>query len=117
MKLTNILFKVRPEFIGYIPKYPGSTYLGKNRFVPPVTSMHRYFMLRQILSEEKNMRILSQPFITDAQEAAYLRSINRAQPEYKDEYLFKEVKIPPSQRYTVDLLDKLAKRSTFFSYD
>lgn len=117
MRLTNILFKYRPEFIGYIPKYRGAVYFGKHRFVPPVTGMHKYFMLRQILNEEKNMRILNQPFITDDQEAAYLRSIDRSQPEYKDEHIFKKIQTPPSQRYTVDLLKKLDEKSKFFFYD
>lgn len=113
MRLTNILFKWKPEFTGYKPKFRGNVYIGVHRFVPPITRNAKYYMLRQILNEEKNMRILNTPFISDEQEGAYLRSIGRSQPEYKDEFMFKTPQKNSHQRYTVDLLDKLDEHRKF----
>ena len=75
MRLTQTLFKWRPEFTGYKPKYPGHVYVGKHRYTPPVTSMAKYFVMRQLLYEEENMKYLSRPYITEVFTLLYCHSI------------------------------------------
>ena len=44
--------------------YPCFSVHRKRRFVPPVTSNAKFFVMRQILYEEETMKILSRPYIT-----------------------------------------------------
>lgn len=59
------------------------------------------------------MRILQRPFISDAQEQAFLRTNGIARPEYKDDFMFKRIQRPQPQRYTADLVRKLDEKRLF----
>lgn len=93
------------------------SFCSKHRFVPPATKMSQYFVMRQIVWDESNARLLDAPYINEKQEQAYLQSVGRAHPEYQDEFLFKKLVIPDKQNYAADFLVTLDSNRPFESYE
>ena len=81
--------------------------------MPPATRTSQYFILRQILYDEQNMRLLETPYINERQEQAYLQSVGRAHPEYQDEFLFKKLVHLDKQWYAADYLVVFDKNRPF----
>ncbi|CAG2102514.1 unnamed protein product [Medioppia subpectinata] len=107
MRLTSICRSFRPEFVGYVPKFPGNVETGKHRFVPKVTTGKKLSLYKQLKHEEQVMRYISKPYITPSQEKAYLQSIGRTRPEYWDDFLRQPLEEPLKQYFAADYLRKL----------
>jgi len=107
MKITSIINSFRREFVGYIPKYPGNAEKGKHRYVPAVTLSKKLLLWRQLKYEEEVIKYLSKPYISEAQEKAYLKSVNRTRPEYWDDFLRRPIEKPLKQYYAADYLKRL----------
>lgn len=70
MRLTNILLKNnRYKFVKGIP---GNIWIGKHRFVPPVTRKDRITMWKKLMYEEEVMMYLKNPYVTEEEEKLYL---------------------------------------------
>jgi len=117
MRLTPTLLKYRPEFMGHIVKYPGFAYHGVHKFIPPVTGMAKYFMMRQIWYEEEVMQYLKKPYISEKQEQALLQYEGRAHPHHQDEWMFKKLVKPEQQTYAADFLKRLDVSRSFEHMD
>lgn len=64
-------------------------------------------MWMEMMHEEEVMKYLRVPYISEVQEQAYLQSVGRSQPEYRDDFLGKTVEVPLNQRYAADLIKHL----------
>jgi len=117
MRLTVILRSFRPEFVGYVPNFPGNVLKGKHRYVPKVTTGKKLSLYRQLRHEEQVMRFISKPYISEAQEKAYLESVGRTRPEYWDDFLRQPLEVPLKQYYAADYLQRLDITRSFDEED
>lgn len=104
MKLTAILYKHHPLFIGVIPKFRGSALRGKHKFVPPATRSTRYLLWNQWRDEEETLKYLSKPYITADEELDYLESIGEKHHDV-DPLFTSQIETPMRQRYAVEILN------------
>ncbi|XP_055941851.1 ribosomal protein 63, mitochondrial-like [Argiope bruennichi] len=74
MKLTTILFKYK-----FVKGIPGNIWIGKHRFVPPVTRKVRLEMWKKMMIEEEVMMYLKNPYVTEEQEKLYLEQNEKPQ--------------------------------------
>lgn len=108
MRLTAVLCKVRPLFIGKIPKFRGSATSGKHKFVPPATKATRYLLWQQWKDQEEVMKYISKPYITAEEELDYLESIGERHQDVDPLYT-SQIETPMRQRYAVDILEKFER--------
>lgn len=106
MRLTNILLKHHPMFIGPIPKFRGSALRGKHKFVPPATRGTRYMLWQQWRNEEEVLKYISKPYVTADEELDYLESIGEKHQDVDPLYTSK-IETPMRQRYATDILTHL----------
>ncbi|GFT51643.1 uncharacterized protein NPIL_68731 [Nephila pilipes] len=66
MRLTNFLLDK------FVKGIPGNIWIGKHRFVPPVTRKVRLEMWKKMMFEEEVMMYLKNPYVTEEQEKLYL---------------------------------------------
>lgn len=105
MKITQVLFKFHPLFIGPIPKFKGSATKGKHKWVPPATKATRYLLWQQWKDEEEVLKYVSKPFISVNEELDYLESIGEKHQDVDPLYT-SLIETPMRQRYATDILDK-----------
>lgn len=77
MRLTRLLFG---RYDG-IKGIPGNIWIGKHRFVPPVTAKDRSEMWKRLMYEEETMMYLKNPYVTKEDEQNYLEK--HAVPQQK----------------------------------
>lgn len=77
MRLTRLLFG---RYDG-IKGIPGNIWIGKHRFVPPVTRKDRAEMWKRLMYEEEVMMYLKHPYVTKEEEKLYLEK--HAVPQQK----------------------------------
>lgn len=77
MRLTRLLFG---RYDG-IKGIPGNIWIGKHRFVPPVTAKDRSELWKRLMYEEEVMMYLKNPYVTKEQEQLYLEK--HAVPQQK----------------------------------
>ncbi|KFM81820.1 hypothetical protein X975_18749, partial [Stegodyphus mimosarum] len=66
MRLTNVLLDK------FMKGIPGNIWIGKHRFVPPVTKKDRLEMWKRMMYEEEVMMYLSNPYIKEEDEKLYI---------------------------------------------
>nr|XP_015918466.1 ribosomal protein 63, mitochondrial [Parasteatoda tepidariorum] len=94
MRLTSLICG-KYKFVKGIP---GNIWIGKHRFVPPVTAKVRLDMWKKLMYEEEVMMYLKNPYVTEEEEKLYLEKhpepIEKAFPD-------KVVSLKPLKERTV----------------
>lgn len=108
MRLTQILLKHHPLFIGKIPKFRGSALKGKHKFVPPATKGVRYMKWLEWRDEEEVLKNISKPYVSAEQELDYLATQERKNHDVDPLYTSK-IETPMQQRYAVQILEKFER--------
>lgn len=109
MRISQVLCKYRPAFIGQVPKFRGSALKGKHRFVPPATRATRFMMWDEWSKQEEVMKYISKPYITSEEELEYLESQGLKHQDV-DALYTSHLEAPMRQRYAVEIL-KIFERS------
>lgn len=108
MKLTSVLCKHHPMFIGVIPKFRGAALTGKHKFVPPATRGTRYALWSEWRDQEQVMKYISKPYVTEDQENAYLKSIGEKHHDVDPIYT-SHIESPMRQRYAIEILENFER--------
>lgn len=103
MRLTAVLFKRKPEFVGVVPKFRGSALSGKHRFVPPATRGTRFMMWEEWSKQEEVMKYISTPYVSADEELDYLSSQGLKHQDVDPLYTSK-LERPMRQRYAIEIL-------------
>lgn len=72
MRLTNILLKSNKY--KFVKGIPGNIWIGKHRFVPPVTRKDRAEMWKRLMHEEEVMMYLKNPYVNEEEEKLFLEA-------------------------------------------
>lgn len=112
MKITAILCKHHPIFIGKMPKFRGSALTGKHKFVPAATRGTRYMLWNEWRDHEEVLKYTSAPYVTADEELDYLESIGEKHQDVDPLYTSKIVE-PMRQRYALEILEKFERNRQF----
>lgn len=75
MHLTTILF-TRGRF-HFVKRIPGNIWIGKHRYVPPVTRNKKLQLWKDLAVEEETMMYLKHPYLTEAQEWNHAKALGK----------------------------------------
>lgn len=108
MRLSAILCIGKGKFVKGIP---GCIWIGKHRFVPPVTRKDRMDMWKRLMYEEEVMMYLKNPYLTEEEENKYFEKYPDKVPETRTGRL--EMVYPPPK----DPFEPLEERTMAFHLD
>ncbi|KAI0239479.1 hypothetical protein LSAT2_009778 [Lamellibrachia satsuma] len=69
--------------------FPGRLDLGKHKVIPRVTSLMKARALQQLLLEQKNLDLLENPYLTEAEEEGHMEDSGKLQ-KIQEEYLHEQ---------------------------
>ncbi|XP_054720408.1 ribosomal protein 63, mitochondrial-like [Uloborus diversus] len=106
MRISGILCAYK-----FVKGIPGNIWIGKHRFVPPVTKKDRLEMWKRMMYEEEVMMYLNNPYVNEEDEKLYLEK--HSTPQEKVFFKVKPPLKPLKDRTIADHLGHLNSNRTW----